>query len=82
MVQAHDYKQYQKQFKMKDRIEFPHCIYVKFKGKVEDMQYAHSKLDLYFYENNLTASGDVITVLINEYEDQVEVDLFKPVTQL
>lgn len=82
IVQAHDYKQYQKQFHIKDRVEFPHCIYLKFKGKVDDMHYAHSKLDLYFYENDLTANGDVVTVLINEYEDQVEVDLFRPVAVL
>lgn len=82
LVQAHDYKQYQKHFAIKDRIEFPHCVYLKFKGPAEEIHYAHSKLDLYFYENNLQSNGEVISVLINETADQIELDLFKPVVQL
>ena len=81
-VQAHDYKQYQKTFRIKDRIEFPNCIYLKFKGNPEELHFAHSKLDLYFYEQGLTPNGDVITVLINEYPEQIEVDLFRPVASL
>lgn len=82
IVQAHDYKQYQKNFQIKERIEFPNCIYLKFKGKPEDLHFAHSKLDLYFYEQGLSSNGDVITVLINEYPEQIEVDLFRPVATL
>lgn len=82
IVQAHDYKQYQKNFQIKERIEFPNCIYLKYKGRPEDLHYAHSKLDLYFYEQGLTSKGDVITVLIHEYPEQIEVDLFRPVTSL
>lgn len=82
IIQAHDYKQYQKSFRIKEKIEFPNCMYVKFKGQAEDLHYAHSKLDLYSYEHDLTTKGDVITVLINEFEDQIEVDIFRPVVSL
>lgn len=82
IIQAHDYKQYQKNFQIKERVEYPNCVYVKFKGKPEDLHYAHTKLDLHFYEQNLTSKGDVITVLIHEYPEQIEVDLFRPVTHL
>lgn len=81
-IQAHDYKQYQKNFQIKERVEYPNCIYLKFKGKPEDLHFAHSKLDLYFYEQGLISKGDVITVLMNEYPDQIEVDLFKPVATI
>lgn len=81
-IQAHDYKQYKHSFQIKERLEFPNCIYLKFKGKPEDLHYAHSKLDLYLYEEGLTSNGDVITVLVNEYPEQIEVDLFRPVASL
>lgn len=82
IVQAHDYRQYNKNFQIKERIEFPNCIYLKFKGKPEDLTYAHSKLDLYFYEQGIIPSGDAITVLVDDNSDQIEVDLFRPVASL
>ncbi|MBM7540418.1 AraC family transcriptional regulator [Amphibacillus cookii] len=82
MVQAHDYKQYSKNFSIKERLEFSNCLYVKFKDKPEHLQYAHSKLDLHFYEHDLVADNAVINVLIDENPDQLEVDIFRPVARL
>lgn len=82
IVQAHDYKQYQKNFRIKEKVEYPNCFYLKFKGKPEDIHYGHTKLDLHFYEQGITPNGDVISVLINEYPELIEVDLFRPVATL
>lgn len=81
-VQAHDFKQYKKHFLVKERIDFPNCVYLKFKGNPKNIQYAHNKLDLYFYEQGLVSNGDIIMVLVNENPEQIEVDLFKPVASL
>ncbi|GEM05883.1 hypothetical protein HMI01_28710 [Halolactibacillus miurensis] len=79
LVQAHDYKHYQEQFIIKDRLEFPQCVSLKFKGPAELLHYAHAKLDLYFHDNDLQTTGEVITVFIHDMRDYIEADIFKPV---
>lgn len=82
VVQAHDYKQYEKKFSIKENMEFSNCVFLKFKGNPNDLHYAHSKLDLYFYENGLIPNGDIINVILKESTEWIEVDLFRPVTKL
>ena len=82
MLQAHDYKQYKEKYIIKDRIEFSHCVYVRFQGEPENIQFAHSKLELYFYEENLVSDGITISIIVSETPDEITVDLFKPVVQL
>ncbi len=79
LVQAHDYKEYQEQYIIKDRMAFPKCISMKFKGPAELIHYAHAKLDLYVHDHDLQTTGEVITVLINDRRDYIEADIFKPV---
>ena len=82
LIQAHDYKQYKSSFEAIERLEVPNCIYLRFEGAPEDIQYAHSKLDLYFYENNLESTGEVYSVMIEDSEYHSVVDIFRPVRGL
>jgi len=82
MIQAHDYKQYKNEFVIEDKHECRHCAYIRFEGRPDEINYAHSKLDLHFYENDLESSGVVYTICIQETDDYVVMDLFKPVVML
>lgn len=82
IVQAHDYMQYKNQFVTKQRFECPHCAYIHFDGNPLELNYAHTKLDLFFYENELESTGEIYTVCIQENEDHVVTDLFRPVMYL
>ena len=42
----------------------------------------NSKLDLYFYENDLESTGESYTVCIHDSEEYVITDFFRPVMQL
>lgn len=82
LTQAHDYKQYKNAFDVSEKFEVPNCVYVKFEGNPEELHYAHSKLDLHFYENELESTGEVYSVIIEETQHYTVVDIFKPVKQL
>ncbi len=79
IVQAYDYKQYKNKFIAEERYECNHCLYLHYEGRPEDISYAHMKLDLFEYENELITTGELYTVCISENESYVVMDLFKPV---
>lgn len=79
IIQAHDYMQYKNEFIIEDRLVCEHCLYIHFDGRPEDLSYAHMKIDLYEYENDLVTKGEMYTVCISEGENHVVMDLFKPV---
>ncbi|MEG0661555.1 MAG: AraC family transcriptional regulator [Anaerorhabdus sp.] len=81
-LQAHDYKQYKNEFVIEDRHVCEHCAYLHFEGNPQDINYAHSKLDLYFYENDLSNNGTIYSVCIQDSEDYTIIDIFKPVLQI
>ncbi|MFN7249517.1 MAG: AraC family transcriptional regulator [Anaerobacillus sp.] len=82
MVQAHDYKQYKKTFHTSERFECSNCVYLRYEGAPENIHYATSKLDLYFFENELASDGSTINVHVSESTDRIVVDIFKPVLEL
>ncbi|MGM0524149.1 MAG: AraC family transcriptional regulator [Bacillota bacterium] len=79
LIQAHDYQEHQEHYIIKDRIELPKCVALKYKGPAELIHYAQAKLDLYLHNHHLQTTGEVITVLINEMSDCIEADILKPV---
>lgn len=82
IIQARDYKQYKNNFSVFEQVEVPNSVYVRFEGASEDLHFAHSKLDLYFYENELEPTGETYSVIIDETENNTIVDIFKPVKRL
>ena len=81
-VQAHDYKQYKGSFDVVDCMEVPNCVYVRFEGSPDDLQYAHSKLDLHFYENEIESTEEIYSIIVEETENHTVVDIFRPVKVL
>lgn len=79
LTQAHDYQDHQEHYITKDRLEFPKCVALKYKGPAELIHYAHAKLDIYTHDHDLQTTGEVITVLINDGREYIEADIFKPV---
>ena len=82
MIQARDYKQYQNTYIVHDIYTAEHCVYIRFEDRPEHLNYAYSKLDLFFYENDLESEGIIYSVLINQTSDMITMDLFKPVKRL
>lgn len=79
MVQAHDYHLLKGKFKIKEEYSCNDCIYTRFEGKSEYLSYAHSKIDLHLYENELETNGVVYTIFLSDTPDKMVVDIFKPV---
>lgn len=82
MIQAHDYKRYKNSYKVYDRLVAEYCAYVRFEDHPQYLNYAYSKLELYFYENDLETDGVIYNVLVSESEDFMVMDIFKPVVHL
>lgn len=81
MVQAHDYQQYKEQFIVENKHSVGNCIYVRFDGPIEEINYAYTKLDLYIYENDLISNGEIYIVNIEENLDYSIIDIFRPVNK-
>jgi hypothetical protein len=82
MLQAHDYKQYSKLYKIEDQVSCANSIYVRFAGHPKDLDFAYSKLALYFYENDLEDTGIMYNLTLENHPEYTVVDIFKPVVML
>lgn len=81
IVQAHDYLQYKDKYVTQDRLVAENCIYVRFEGPMEELNYAYSKLDLHIYENDLMATGEDYIIHVNDNPEHGVVDIFKVVNK-
>lgn len=79
MVQAHDFLQYEKMFRVENEIVSNHCLYIRYEGDPQYIMYAQQKLDLYAYENDLSLKSDMYTLFLSQTEQGITVDYFKPV---
>jgi hypothetical protein len=55
------------------------CLFVRFIGSPQDMQYANMKLNVYAFENDIKLDGSSYTVFVNQSEQSVTADVFMPV---
>lgn len=78
-IQAHDYKQYKNQFNVLDEVVVENCLYTRFEGKPEYLQLAFNKLEIYEYEEDIITRGDIYMVSLEDSEDHIVMDIFKPV---
>lgn len=81
-IQAHDYKQYKNQFNVLDEVVVEHCLYTRFEGKPEYLQLAFNKLEIYEYEEDIITRGDIYMVSLEDSEDNIVMDIFKPVKMI
>lgn len=81
-IQAHDYKQYKNQFKVLDEVVIDNCIYTRFEGKPEHLQLAFNKLEIFEYEKDIITRGDIYMISLEESENHIVMDIFKPVKMI
>lgn len=81
-IQAHDYKQYKNQFNVLDEVVVEYCLYTRFEGKPEYIQLAFNKLEIYEYEEDIITRGDVYMVSLEDSQDYIIMDIFKPVKMI
>lgn len=79
LAQAKDYKKMEGIMKVEDTHTCSDCMYAHFEGRQDDIQMAYNKLDLYFYENNLDATGIVYTLYLSNTKNEAAIDIFKQV---
>jgi len=81
IAQAHDYLQYKDQFIIEDKHSVDNCIYVRFEGAMDEINYAYTKLDLHIYENDLISNGEIYLINVQEHPEHSIIDIFRPVSK-
>ena len=81
-IQAHDYKQYKNQFNIFDEVVVEYCLYTRFEGKPEYLQLAFNKLEIYEYEEDIVTRGDIYMISLEESENHMVMDIFKPLKMI
>ncbi|WP_400243722.1 AraC family transcriptional regulator [Niallia sp. JL1B1071] len=79
MLQAHDYHLHKERFKTNHLHTCDNCIYIRFEGKADHLNFAHTKLDLYLYENDLETDGSIYNIYIANEPEHTIIDIFRPV---
>ncbi|CAM3643786.1 AraC family transcriptional regulator [Erysipelothrix urinaevulpis] len=82
MIQAHDYTQYKNIYKTYDKLTAEHCVYVRFSDHPQYSNFAHDKINLHFYEKELISSDVTYSIIVEEKEELLIMDLFVPVKTL
>lgn len=81
-IQAHDYKQYKNQFSVLEEVVVEHCLYTRFEGRPEYLQLTFNKLEIYEYEEDIITRGDIYMISLEDSEDHIVMDIFKPVKMI
>jgi hypothetical protein len=63
-------------YKYESLIRVQNCLFVRYKEKEENLQFAYSKLNLHAFENDIKLKGDSFTVFVNKEEDILTADIF------
>lgn len=77
-IQAEAYPCNQDYFQTAESICFDRCLHLRYKGKRSRLHFAYSKLELYIFNHGLVTEDDTISVYVHEYQDHVEMDVFRP----
>lgn len=57
----------------------PKCLYVKFFGTIDELEYANKKIEVYAYENSIKFNGTEYMVVLNEDDSRLSIDIFKEI---
>ena len=67
-----------KQYTMEAVLRVPNCLYVRYKGVNEKLQFAYNKLRLTAFEEEIALKGVIYTLFVREDYDTVIADVFMP----
>jgi uncharacterized protein YecE (DUF72 family) len=70
-------------YRMESVIKVSDCLYTRFIGEEEHMQFAYNKLNLTAYEEEIDLTGESYTVFVdsNEEDGTITADIFMPKKQ-
>lgn len=65
-------------YKMQPLLRIPNCIYCRYTGPEEALNFAYDKINLYAFENDIRLKGDSYTIFVdqNEAEGTMVADVF------
>lgn len=71
-------------YKMESIIKVSDCLYTRFIGEEDKMQFAYNKLNLMGYEEEIELTGESYTVFVDndEENDTITADIFMPKKQM
>jgi uncharacterized protein YecE (DUF72 family) len=71
-------------YKMESVIKVSDCLYTRFIGEEDKMQFAYNKLNLTGYEEEIELTGESYTVFVDndEENDTITADIFMPKKQV
>jgi len=82
MVQIKEKTKVAEPYTFEELVRLTNCIYTRFKGNIEELNYGYTKLELYIWENKLIQKGPIHTVFVDmEDLSNVVVDIFIPVEE-
>lgn len=81
-IQAHEYKEYKNIYTILDEVVAEYCLYTRFEGKPEYLQLAFNKQEIYEYEEDIITRGDIYMISLEDSEDHIVMDIFKPVKMI
>jgi uncharacterized protein YecE (DUF72 family) len=67
-------------YKMESMIKVSDCLYTRFIGEEDNIQFAYNKLNLMGYEEEIALTGESYTVFVDSNEDDgtITADIFVP----
>jgi effector-binding domain-containing protein len=69
-------KSIEKPYSMESVIRVPNCLYLRYHGPEEKLQFAYQKLNLVAFEENINLKGDSYTVFVNTQDGIITADIF------
>lgn len=83
MVQIKGKTKVAEPYKFEELVRLTNCIYTRFEGNIEELNYGYTKLELYIWENKLIQKGPIHTVFVDmEDANNVVVDIFIPIEEV
>lgn len=55
------------------------CLFVRFTGKPQGLNFAYAKIGVYAYENDIELEGSNYTVFVSQNGDEAVIDVFMPI---
>lgn len=82
IVQANNYKIMKNQFIIEENHICSNCVYAHYDDNSDNIQHVYNKIDLYFYENDLSESGITYTLYLSNEPSRTVIDIFKQVVAI
>ncbi len=67
-------------YQMDEILKVKNCLYARYIGPEENLNFAYDKLGVYAFENEINLNGDNYTIFVDKSDDEdITADIFMPV---